>query len=164
MINPKIQRRINFLIEAAKYDDVRDQAVTFTMRVLSNYATVGKDVGSSGVKGLNKSISNGAEKILLLEHSNLKLFCSQTTNEHPKPLKEIWNFLKHNKDNLDTDMVWNEFTNHKMITVTKEEDRLIRLKGFNSKGTIKERYFDLGIKVKLLEESPVEFFKKRKIR
>ena len=39
-MHDEIKRRIEFLIEAAKYEVKKDQVVTYAMRVLSNHATI----------------------------------------------------------------------------------------------------------------------------
>ena len=44
-----------------------------------------------------------------------------------------------------------------MVTVTKEEDKLMRGKGLNSKGTVEERYSN--IKIITLTKSPFELSK-----
>ena len=41
-----------------------------------------------------------------------------------------------------------------MITVTKDEDNYMRRKGLSSKGTLKEKYLDLGIEIIELDKSP----------
>ena len=49
-MNDIVKRRIVFLLDAAKHENVRDNATTFTLRALSNYATIGKDAGSASIK------------------------------------------------------------------------------------------------------------------
>ena len=63
-MNDVIQRRIRFLLDAAKHEIKKDQVVTYAMRVLSNHATIGKDAGSAEIKKQNKTISEGAKKLL----------------------------------------------------------------------------------------------------
>lgn len=153
-MNNVILRRINFLLETAKHEDKKDQAVTYVMRVLSNYATIGKDAGSTPIKKKNRNVTKKAFKLLVKK--GLSIYCKETINEHTRPLQQTWNWLKENK-NLTTQDVWKEFCENKMVTVTKEEDTLIRMKGFNSKGTFKERYIDLGIEIIMLDQNPEDF-------
>ena len=61
-MNEIIERRIRFLLDAAKHEIKKDQVVTYAMRVLSNHATIGKDAGSAEIKKQNKTISEGAKK------------------------------------------------------------------------------------------------------
>ena len=63
-MNDIIERRIRFLIDAAKYEDKKDQVVTYVMRVLSNHATIGKDAGSAEIKKHNKKVSEKARNLL----------------------------------------------------------------------------------------------------
>ena len=152
-MNEVVRRRIQFLLDAAKHENVKDQAVTFVMRVLSNYATIGKDAQSKAIKKINKRVSENAYKIL--KTKGMEVYCNQTINEHPKPLSQTWEWLKENAQNgLSIENVWKEFCDFPMVTVTKEEDNFIKGKGHNSKGTIEERYSN--IKVITLPKSPFE--------
>jgi hypothetical protein len=152
-----IERRLNFLLELAKNEKKRDQVSTFLMRVISNHATIGMDAGSAKIKTLNKTISKEAYKLLL--STNIKTFCKNTINEHPRPLKTTWEWLQEKADSLSIEEVWNEFKKHQMITITKEEDAKIKFSGQNSTGSFKSRYTDLGIEVILLKKSPFEISK-----
>ena len=125
------------------------------MRVVSNYATVGQDAQSASIKKINRLVTKNASEMLMTD--GIEIYCKETINEHPKPLKETWTWLKNNAQNLKIEDIWKEFCSNKMITVTKKEDKLIKDKGFNSRGSIKERYFDLGIKIITLEKNPEDF-------
>lgn len=57
-MNKSVERRIRFLLDAAKNEVKRDQVVTYAMRVLSNYAAIGKDAGSIEIKKQNKRVSH----------------------------------------------------------------------------------------------------------
>ena len=154
-MSPLIQRRISFLLETAKHEKTKDQAITFVMRVISNHATVGKDAHSAAIKQLNKKVTTNA--LDLLKEKGIKIYCKETINEHPKPLKQTWDWLVKNSNDLTIEDVWKEFCDHTMITITKEEDALIRTKGFKSKGSYDERYTALGINVIYLKKSPLEY-------
>jgi len=93
-MNDVVRRRIAFLIDAAKHENVKDHAITYTLRALSNYATIGKDGTSSPLKKINKRVSENAYK--LLKKEGLEEYCKQTINEHPKSIKQIWEWLKKN--------------------------------------------------------------------
>ena len=152
-MNELVRRRIQFLLDAAKHENVKDQAITFVMRVLSNHATIGKDASSTAIKKINKRVSENAYK--LLKKEGLKVYYKKTINEHPKPIKQTWEWLKKNaKNGLSVEKVWKEFCDFPMVTVTKEEDNFIRGKGHNSKGTVEERYSN--IKIITLPKSPFE--------
>jgi hypothetical protein len=65
MIAPYILRRADFVLREAKLKDARrDQAITYALRVISNYVTIGGDGGSSKIKLLNPRISKSAHKEL----------------------------------------------------------------------------------------------------
>lgn len=155
-MNNIVRRRIAFLLDAAKHENVKDHAITYTLRALSNYATIGKDATSAPIKKINKRVSENAYK--LLKKEGLEVYCKQTINEHPKPIKQTWEWLKKNaKNGLSVEKVWKEFCDFPMVTVTKEEDKLMRGKGLNSKGTVEERYSN--IKIITLTKSPFELSK-----
>ena len=157
MNNDLINRRIKFLLEAAKYEPKKDQAITFIMRVLSNHATVGKDASSEEVKKLNRLVSKKAKELLF--STNIKTYVKNTINEHQKPLNETWNWIKSNVDKLEVKDVWQEFKDFQMVTITKEEDLKIKASGQNSSGSFKTRYDDLGIGVVKLEKAPKDYAK-----
>ena len=150
-----IKRRIKFLIDAAKDEDIKDHAVTYVMRTLSNYATIGKDTNSASIKKINRKATENAYK--LLKEKGIKIYCKETINEHPKPLEQTWQWLKENAHTLSIDDVWKEFCKYTMVTVTKEEDDYIKGRGLNSKGTVEERYSN--IKIINLPKSPYELYK-----
>jgi len=156
-LNNLLKRRILFLLDAAKNEDKRDQAVTYTMRVLSNHAAVGKDAGSSEIKKLNRRITMNAKQLLL--ETDINNFCKNTINEHPKPMQQTWNWLRENAHSLSCLDVWSEFKDNQMITVTKTEDQMIRRSGQNSSGDIYSRYYALSITPILLDCPPIDFIK-----
>lgn len=154
-MNKSVERRIRFLLDAAKNEVKRDQVVTYAMRVLSNYAAIGKDAGSIEIKKQNKRVSHSAQT--LLHKHGLVFFCKNTINEHPKPLKIIWQWLQDNADKLTVKEVWHEFANNPMVTITKDEDKMIKARGLNSAGNLQTRYTELGIEVVILSETPNDY-------
>ena len=152
-LKASIRRRCEFLLAVASDNsDGRDQAVTFVMRVLSNHATIGKDAGSATIKRLNRRISRRAfERLTVFDWNTFK---STTVNEHPKPLKQMWHWMTERSETLKPDDVWQEFLNHPMITVTKEEHQAMP----SSDGNFTERY--KGIEVLNLDLDPYKYIVK----
>ena len=153
-----IKRRLWFLLECSLNESKRDQAVTFTMRVLSNYASVGRDAGSRKIKTLNPRMSARAQK--LLYGKGLNYFCENTVNEHPQPLNEMWLWLTNSANSLTPVEVWENFKKHKMVTITKAEDKLLSTMGMRSWGEGAERYVAAGITIVELNCTPAEWASK----
>lgn len=157
LVDGIVERRIKFLLEAARYEVIKDQAISFALRVVSNHATIGRDATSAVIKRLNTKVSSNALSLLL--ETGLDNFCRHTINEHPKPIVMTWNWLKENAEWLDVASVWQHFLDNKMITVTRKEDEKIRLSGQGHAGDFQSRYLDLGIVVKELAHSPVDIWR-----
>ena len=153
-----IKRRLCFLLECSLNESKRDQAVTFTMRVLSNYASVGRDAGSRKIKTLNPRMSVRAQKLLFTE--GLNYFCENTVNEHPQPLSEMWLWLINSTNPLTPMEVWENFKRHKLVTITKAEDKLLSTMGMRSRGEDAERYVAAGITIMELNCTPAEWASK----
>ena len=150
LIPPILMRRLKFLMEEARHNDKRDQVTTYAMRVISNYATIGKDALSKQVKSENKNISEAAYN-LLLELNSLEKWYKQTINEHQIPLKILWEEIQSSK--LDEKGIWGIFLDAPMITITKEEDdKLNKLRLSTSPD--RNRYEIAGINIIVLESSP----------
>ena len=121
-------RRIDFLIAEAKAwtpASTRDLAITFALRSVSNYATIGRDGQSFDVKLNNPRVS--AEAKLCLERiakddGNIKDWHIKTRNEHERPIDCIWQYLVRNPD-VEPDAIWSMVRAHPMVTVTQEEDK-----------------------------------------
>ena len=150
LIPPILMRRLKFLMEEARHNDQRDQVTTYAMRVISNYATIGKDAPSKQVKSENKNISEASYN-LLLELNSLEKWSKQTINEHQIPLKVLWEEIQSSK--LNEKEIWDIFLDAPMITITKEEDdKLNKLKLRTSPDS--NRYEIAGINIIVLESSP----------
>lgn len=154
---PHLKRRIEFLIQEAINKSPRDQVISYCMRVISNYASIGVDAGSYKIKITNKIISQKAE-VLLRKSTSLKEWADACINEHQVPLKEIWDSLCLEGNNLLPADVWNKFYSSKMVTITKEEDQILNSKGLRSESKNSCRYQQSGIEVVCLESSPRIFF------
>lgn len=153
-------RRIRFLIGEAKAKASRDQAITYTMRVLSNIATIGFDAGSTQIKLRNRKVSRAAAQFLC-ECLDGKSWADATINEHPVPLKETWSWLCANSFTITEREVWHHFLQNKMVTVLREEDRSLTSLGLRSSSQNGSRYDLAGIDVTQLSESPSKLFKNK---
>jgi hypothetical protein len=152
-------RRAKFVCDEALFKDKRyDSSVRYTLRVLSNMATIGCDGVSSTVKRKNRRVSKAAlmelEK-LLGSHSNkkdaIKIWHDKTTNEHPEPLKQVWDWLREKRRSPSELM--DRLAKNKFITVLKKEDREINIRGFRSKGSPEERHSKI-----VVVDMPVDIF------
>lgn len=151
-------RRIRFLIGEAKENAPRDQAITYTMRVLSNMATIGSDASSMQIKLRNQNVSRAAAEFLSACVDG-KEWGDATINEHPIPLKETWSWLCANSFSVTEQEVWNHFLQNKMVTVLKEEDRSLTSLGLRSSSKHGHRYTAAGIEVVFLPDSPAKLIK-----
>ncbi len=141
-----VNRRIEFLLNEAKSKDpTNDQTVVFALRVLSNWACVHRDCSSAAVKLLNPLRSRAANELSRSINGKGE-WVKQTINEHQKPLKEVWKWIKDNAQTLTVEDVKRELQNHPMVTVTKEEDRLLRQLGSETLEPA-ERYRRAGIEI-----------------
>ena len=82
-MNDVIERRIRFLLDAAKHEIKKDQVVTYAMRVLSNHATIGKDAGNAEIKKQNKTISEGAKNFSIRWILQLIARAESTSAQNP---------------------------------------------------------------------------------
>jgi hypothetical protein len=154
-----LYRRAAFLLNEARHQAKRDQVITFTMRVLSNYATVGKDGGSSKMKDENVRLSSGAYD-LMGNVSSIGDWHKLTINEHPRPLKDIWSWILSEADEISPFDVWNCFVDHPMITLTKTEDSLLSKSGLRATAS-PDRYSSLGIETIVLDVPPRDIIRVR---
>jgi hypothetical protein len=155
-----LRRRIEFILNEAKFQSKKDKSITFTMRVLSNYASVGRDGESKSIKELNKCISKAAwEKLKNLNSFNDWL--DNLINEHQMPLKQTWQLLLQNSNLLDIESVWNHFKLYPMVTVLKEENIRLNSKGNRSNGDPIQRYKDAEIEIVKLIYSPKDAWKNK---
>lgn len=144
------KRRVQQLIDEVRSPNpVYDQSVRMLMRVLSNYAMFGIDVSSEKAKKLNKRMSARAN--ILLKKIEFNNWHGHVINEHSYPLKSMWDWMLKEKNTLSITKVWRKFENS-MVTVTKEEDKALRLVDRQAKLkklslTSKKRYKLAGIKI-----------------
>lgn len=152
-----IKRRVAFLLAEARHNSPRDQIITFTMRVLSNYASVGFDGGSDTIKKNNKVLSLAAIQSLR-SSKTFREWTKNTINEHPTPLKFTWSWLVAEAHTLTESDVWNHFVSHPMVTVLKEEDDKLNKNGYRSVND-PNRYEKVGIQISIQIKTPEEIFK-----
>ncbi len=122
----------------AHADSQRCQGGNFLLRVLSNYATIGRDASSSIIKRDNPRISKGASK--LRSELTRREFEKATINEHPEPLIQVWLWIVENKTKLQPLDIVRRIYSYPMVTVTKVEDQLMNEAGFRQTGLPEERF------------------------
>jgi hypothetical protein len=100
MTESQIDRRIDFLIrEAQSRDSIRDQAITYAFRVITNYLVAEDDVRSRTLSWVCPFRSKKAHD-LCLRLNDRKRWLDEVTNEHQYPIKRAWEWMKEEKDNL----------------------------------------------------------------
>ena len=141
-----VMRRAEFLLSEAKNGFTkRDIAITFVLRALSNYLTVGVSGNSNDVKRLNVWISKAA-----LERRSQVPYAQwhkETVNEHQQPLKEIWKEICANCDSMTVQDVCDLIARHPFVTVLRDEDARLRSSSVRSATSPEERYQLAGIEV-----------------
>ena len=146
-IDRRIVRRIEFLIkEAQSEDEIADQAVTNTLRVVTNYLSVDCDARSRALSAKCHYRSKKAHA-LYLKYKKLndqKGWLDEVTNEHLYPIKRAWTWMKNEGDKLNVRRVKSRLKKWPVVVVTKEENK--RLRDDPDKGP-DQRYLDAGIKV-----------------
>jgi hypothetical protein len=155
-LNEIILRRCSFLANEAKYQPKRDQAITYTMRTISNYISFGRDVSSITAKKENLRVSETA--FSKIKDLDIKTWAKETINEHPLPLKVSWEWLKKNSSTITAQNVFDHFLKNPMVTITKEEDQNILKLGIRSSGDPEKRYALAGIKIIELRKKPIDYF------
>lgn len=149
------ERRLKYLqIELKSKDFQKDQVVNNLIRVLTNISTIGKNTTSCSLfKLMNKNISEAA---YLLFNSGISSheFHKLTINEHSMPIKELllkWIEIVKRGEQILVDDLWNDLTEHPVVTITKEEDAMISASKLRSRWS-KDRYSKHGIKILRLEK------------
>ena len=139
-----INRRLVFLANEIKAGGNYDLSVVSTLRCLSNHASIGKDGSSAAIKKANPRMSSAARR-LREELSNDKIWFSKTINEHPFPLKKMWDAWIRENQTISEAKIWDDLCAHPMITITKQED--VQLRAVDKRRVLppKERYEQAGI-------------------
>lgn len=148
-----IERRIQILLTEASVEKTARQDIKMIMRVISNVATVGKDLGSQAIYKSNPYLSKKAKYVL--EECNSfdewvgnkkKNLDRRIINEHQYPLQELWSDIRQNADSYNTEIIWKKFCEYPMISILVEEDAELKKKKYKSLAP-NERYFQAGIEV-----------------
>jgi hypothetical protein len=118
-----ILRRIDFLLNEARCGMIKkDQTITYAMRVISNYCTIGKDAQSAQIRGLNRKMSQQAYA-LIKKSSSFEEWAKATTNEHQDPLEDVWQWILAEHKNLSPKTIFERFEKYPMVTITHEENK-----------------------------------------
>lgn len=125
--NAIVMRRIRYLLDEAKsLNPEYDMSIIFTMRLISNYASIGIGAAKSDkVKRLNTRMSTEARR--LFNKVDFPEFHGATINEHHLPLKKIWEDIVKGHSSLTPEEIWHVFVKYPMITITKQEDDRLKL-------------------------------------
>jgi hypothetical protein len=137
MLEGLIYRRVDFLIKEALAGVKKpDEAISKTLRCLSNYLTVGTDGQPFRVKKLNPNMSQAAKE--LRDRLSLDEWHNKTTNEHQLELKVVWRYIVENASTLKPEDLCTYMRRYPYVTITDEEnDVLRRVKDYT---TPEERY------------------------
>jgi hypothetical protein len=145
-----VRRPIAFLLnEAAQSAPIRDQSVTFTLRALGNYCTVGRDCGSAYLRCNSPYRSQAAQELYEKmvkpgDKSTLDAWRKEVTNEHQEPLKQVWAWMCDHKDQLEIEAVVQRLRQWPVVIVTRYENNALRPHA--GLGPV-ERYDAVGIQV-----------------
>lgn len=138
----QIDRRIEFLIkEAQSADCIRDQTVTYALRVITNFLAVEDDVSASAM--LQRSTFRSEEAHNRLARSP-DTWAKEVTNEHWFPLKRAWSWILDQRGSLNVKDVKEHLRRWPIVVVTKKENS--RLRDDDAIG-LEQRYRNAKIKV-----------------
>ena len=105
MKESQIDRRIDFLIrEANSKDPIRDQAITYAFRVITNYLSVGYDARSRILSWECPCRSKKAHD-LFRRLNDREGWLDKVTNEHQYPIKRAWEWMNKERDKLTVQRV-----------------------------------------------------------
>lgn len=122
----QIDRRIEFLINEAQLGATRDQVITYAFRVITNYLSVGYDARS---RELLKECPRRSKKAHALSREDPEGWLDEVTNEHQYPIKDAWEWMVRERDNLSVQRVKNRLKKWSVVVVTKDEDKELRKVG-----------------------------------
>ena len=126
MKESQIDRRIDFLIrEANSEDPIRDQAITYAFRVITNYFSVKCDARSRKLSLNCPYRSKKAHNLFLLLNDE-EGWLDKVTNEHQYPLKRAWGWMIKERGKLTVQLVKDHLNKWPVVVVTKDENKLLR--------------------------------------
>lgn len=148
-----VLRRINWLIEEATSPNPQyDLSIRFTMRAISNYFSIGKmDIDSKNIKKINKRISRKA--LITIPSLNFDDWHKNTTNEHPLPLKIIWDQIC-NQEKCNEHFIISQFKNNPIVTITNYENLMLK----QNDADPHVRYKNAKIEILNIDLLPKHFF------
>lgn len=160
-----IERRIQILLTEASVEKTARQDIKMIMRVISNVATIGKDVGSQTIYKSNPYLSKKAKEVLdrciSFEEwvgDNKKNLVRRVTNEHQYPLQNFWEDIKQNIKNHNSESIWKKFCDYPMVTILVEEDAELKKKIYKNLPP-SERYLQAGIEVLKLKTDAYSYWR-----
>lgn len=141
MVQPYVLRRAEFLLNEARCRDSKyDQTVRYALRVISNNLCCGADGSSSFVKWNIKYISKIAYELYL--NSTDEEWHKNTTNEHQKPISQIWQWIKENAHTISPQDIIKEMRKYPMVVLHNDENSKLN-KSYRSEGSPDVRYKDI---------------------
>ncbi len=156
MTEAQIDRRIEFLIrEAQSEGTIRDQAITYAFRVITNYFAVQSDARSRALSRECPYRSKNAHK---LSQTDPEGWLDKVTNEHQYPIKRAWAWMMNERDKLTVRRVKYHLKKWPVVVVTKDENKLLR---DTPDMDPHQRYQDAGIEV--LEKSKSNGWQPRRL-
>lgn len=126
-----IRRRVAFLIEEASQPipSIRDHSITYTMRTISNFYSVGRDEKSKFISLNSRYRSKNAHALYsqlfgqdARDKVREKQWLEKVTNEHQEPLDQIWRWMCAEKRNLTAEQVMERFKQWPMVVVLKRPE------------------------------------------
>jgi hypothetical protein len=151
-----IRRRVAFVLdEASQPRPIRDQTVTFALRVIGNYLEVGQDCQSPYLayncryrsRRAHESYLNLGDIPTLALRSEWR---KMVVNEHQYPLAQLWNWIVENHSTLTAELILERMKAWPIVVITKDEDRCLRLRARERGGEAidpAERYRQADIEV-----------------
>ncbi len=126
MNESQIDRRIDFLIrEANSEDPIRDQAITYAFRVITNYFSVKCDARSRKLSLNCPYRSKKAHNLFLLLNDE-EGWLDEVTNEHQYPIKRAWGWMIKERNKLSVQRVKGHLKKWPIVVVTKDENKLLK--------------------------------------
>jgi hypothetical protein len=159
-----IERRTQILLAEARAEKSARQDIKLMMRVISNVATVGKDLGSKAIYKSNPYLSKKAKYVLEGCKSfdewignKKKQLDRKVINEHQYPLQDLWNDIRQNVDSYDPQTIWKKFIEYPMVSILVEENAELNNKKYKGL-TPYDRYLNAGIEVVKLNTGAYDYW------
>lgn len=149
---PEIVRRLQFVLDVVRNEEKSSQDLKMVMRVLSNFATLGRNGASGMVYRLNRYVSASAKSALEACEdfdqwvgNSRKDFRRRVINEHQLPLEQMVSLIKKSHE-MGASGLWDLLKANPMVTILVEEDKELTVK---AKGEVDplRRYAKAGIEV-----------------